>query len=103
MLKILRNCAITSYQSKSRYILAISLTQFHESRAPTFARMADLNVIIPKLKLNDGNSMPMLAFGTGTSWYKSGEESKIDQAIIDAVKIAIKLGYNHLDGAESMF
>lgn len=64
--------------------------------------MANLNVTIPKLKLNDGNSMPMLAFGTGTSWFKSGEESKVDQATIDAVKIAIKLGYTHLDGAEGI-
>lgn len=45
--------------------------------------------------------MPMLAYGTGTAWYKSGEESKIDQAVIDGVKTAIKLEYTHLDGAES--
>lgn len=38
--------------------------------------------------------------GTGTAWFKRGEESKIDQAIIDTVKTAIKLGYTHLDGAE---
>jgi diketogulonate reductase-like aldo/keto reductase len=63
--------------------------------------MAELNVTIPKLKLNDGTSMPMLGFGTGTAWYKTGEGSKIDQATIDAVKTAIKLGYTHLDGAES--
>jgi diketogulonate reductase-like aldo/keto reductase len=65
--------------------------------------MAGLNLTIPNLKLNDGNSMPMLGYGTGTAWYKTGDESKIDQAIIDAVKLAIKLGYTHLDGAESMF
>jgi diketogulonate reductase-like aldo/keto reductase len=45
--------------------------------------------------------MPMLAYGTGTAWYKTGEESKIDQGVIDGVKMAIKLGYTHLDGAES--
>lgn len=64
--------------------------------------MAGLNVTIPKLKLNDGNSIPMLGFGTGTAWYKTGDESEIDQATIDAVKTATKLGYNHLDGAESI-
>lgn len=65
--------------------------------------MAKLNLTIPKLKLNDGTSMPMLGYGTGTAWYKTGDESKIDQSIIDAVKMATKLGYTHLDGAESMF
>jgi diketogulonate reductase-like aldo/keto reductase len=63
--------------------------------------MAGLDVTIPNLKLNDGNAMPMLGYGTGTAWYKQGEESKTDQAIVDAVKIAIKMGYTHLDGAES--
>ena len=45
----------------------------------------------------------MLGYGTGTAWYKTGDESKIDQSIADAVKMSIKLGYTHLDGAESMF
>ena len=63
--------------------------------------MAKLNLTIPNLKLNDGTSMPMLGYGTGTAWYKTGDESKIDQSIIDAVKMATKLGYMHLDGAES--
>lgn len=44
--------------------------------------------------------MPMLAYGTGTAWYKTGEESKLDQACVDGVKTAINLGYTHLDGAE---
>jgi len=65
--------------------------------------MANLNVTIPNLKLNDGTSMPMLGYGTGTAWFKNGEESKIDQATIDAVKIATKLGYTHLDGAEGAY
>jgi hypothetical protein len=63
--------------------------------------MAQLGVTIPSLKFNDGTAMPMLGYGTGTAWFKVGEERKIDQAIIDAVKMAIKLGYTHLDGAES--
>jgi diketogulonate reductase-like aldo/keto reductase len=63
--------------------------------------MADIPTPIPNLKLNDGNSMPMLGYGTGTAWYKKGDESKIDQAAIDGVKAAINLGYTHLDGAES--
>lgn len=63
--------------------------------------MAGLNLTMPSLKLNDGNTMPMLGYGTGTAWYKMGEESRTDQAVIDAVKIATKMGYTHLDGAES--
>lgn len=64
--------------------------------------MANLDVTIPKLKLNDGASIPMLGYGTGTAWYKRDDDGKIDQATVDAVKMAIKLGYTHLDGAESM-
>ncbi|CAK3804355.1 NAD NADP-dependent indole-3-acetaldehyde reductase [Lecanosticta acicola] len=62
--------------------------------------MAEIHTPIPNLKLNDGNSIPMLAYGTGTAWYKSGDESKLDQTCIDSTKTAIKLGYYHLDGAE---
>jgi diketogulonate reductase-like aldo/keto reductase len=62
--------------------------------------MAKINTPIPSLKLNDGTSMPMLGYGTGTAWYKKSEDT-LDQACIDSVKIAIKLGYTHLDGAES--
>jgi hypothetical protein len=62
--------------------------------------MASLDVTIPNLKLSNGASMPMLGYGTGTAWFKNGEESKIDQATIDAVKTAMKLNYTHLDGAE---
>lgn len=64
--------------------------------------MANLNVTIPNLKLNDGASIPMLAYGVGTAWGKK-EEGKLDQAIVDGVKTAIKLGYYHLDGAECKF
>jgi len=62
--------------------------------------MAKIHTPIPSLKLNDGNSLPMLAYGTGTTWYKTGDESKLDQNCIDSTVTAIKLGYHHLDGAE---
>lgn len=62
--------------------------------------MAKIHTPIPYLKLNDGTSMPMLAYGTGTAWYKKQETSELDQACIDGVKAAIKLGYTHLDGAQ---
>lgn len=31
--------------------------------------MANISTPIPALKLNDGTSMPMLGYGTGTAWY----------------------------------
>ena len=67
-----------------------------------FATMAQLDLTIPNLKLNDGTSIPMLGYGIGTAWFKTGEESKIDQAAIDAIKLAIQLGFTHIDCAESM-
>ncbi|KXT06613.1 hypothetical protein AC578_8614 [Pseudocercospora eumusae] len=70
------------------------------SQVRRLATMANIHTPIPNLKLNDGNSVPMLAYGTGTAWYKTGDESQLDQACIDGVKMAIKLGYYHLDGAE---
>ncbi|KAL9082154.1 MAG: hypothetical protein Q9159_006669 [Coniocarpon cinnabarinum] len=62
--------------------------------------MAQISTPVPRLKLSDGASIPMLGYGTGTAWYKTGDESKIDQACIDSVKIATNLDFTHLDGAE---
>jgi len=43
----------------------------------------------------------MLAYGTGTKWYKAGgPSSDLDRNLVDAAKLAIGLGYYHLDGAE---
>ena len=63
--------------------------------------MADITTPIPKLKLNDGNEIPMLAYGIGTAWYKGGDENTIDRTLVDSIKKAIELGYYHLDAAES--
>ena len=63
--------------------------------------MAQIHTPIPSLKLNDGNSISMLGYGTGTAWYKKGDENKIEQPLIDTLKKVIELGYTHLDGAES--
>lgn len=53
------------------------------------------------LKLNDGASIPMLGYGTGTAWSKPVDKaSSIDRSTVDAVKTALKLGYMHLDAAE---
>ncbi|KAL8806898.1 MAG: hypothetical protein Q9182_001027 [Xanthomendoza sp. 2 TL-2023] len=62
--------------------------------------MANLGVQIPTLKLNDGTAVPLVGYGTGTAWYKSDGGRGIDRELVEATKIAIKLGYYHLDGAE---
>ncbi|TFY82213.1 hypothetical protein EWM64_g1799 [Hericium alpestre] len=44
------------------------------------------------IKLNDGNAIPWLGFGTGTALYKKDAERM--------VAAAIKAGFTHLDGAQ---
>ena len=60
--------------------------------------MANIETPIPLLKLNDGNTIPMLGYGTGTAWYTSNES--VDRKTVEAIKTAIKLGYSHIDAAE---
>lgn len=44
--------------------------------------------------------VPKLGYGTGTAWFKASDDGKTDRKLVDAIKIAIKMGYYHLDGAE---
>ncbi|KAH6952052.1 aldo/keto reductase [Fusarium avenaceum] len=53
----------------------------------------------PVLKLNDGNTMPMLGYGLGTALYKATVGQR-DESIVDMTRLAIEVGYRHLDGAE---
>ena len=62
--------------------------------------MAKIETPIPMLELNDGTSIPMLGFGSGTAWYKSSSTTSIDRPTVDALKTALKLGYMHIDAAE---
>lgn len=55
---------------------------------------------IPLLTLHDGNKIPLLAFGTGTSWFKKVGDTEVDQDLIDVTKAAIQKGFYHLDCAE---
>ncbi|KAF2672492.1 ketoreductase [Microthyrium microscopicum] len=64
--------------------------------------MANIHTPIPALKLNDGTSIPMLSYGTGTARSKRGKaEEEVDREIVDGCKLAMKLNYTHFDCAES--
>ncbi|PLN77869.1 putative ketoreductase [Aspergillus taichungensis] len=54
---------------------------------------------VPSVTLNDGTSIPIVGYGTGTAWFKKGD-SGINRELVDTIKDAIELGYLHLDGAE---
>jgi hypothetical protein len=64
--------------------------------------MANINTPIPSRRLNDGTLLPMLAYGTGTAWSKGRRPgSAVDRALVDGVKLALRMGYRHIDCAES--
>ncbi|GAA5868454.1 hypothetical protein JCM8547_006280 [Rhodosporidiobolus lusitaniae] len=52
-------------------------------------------------KLADGNTVPGVAYGVGTAWFGKEKDGQVNQDIVDAVKLAIKNGFRHLDGAEA--
>ena len=63
--------------------------------------MANMHTPIPSLQLNDGNSMPMIAFGTGTAWSKGRRPgNEVDRSLVDGIKLALGMGYKHIDCAE---
>ncbi|KAF2156181.1 Aldo/keto reductase [Myriangium duriaei CBS 260.36] len=62
--------------------------------------MANIHTPIPNLKLNDSNSIPMLGYGLGTAWNKTGDKSQLDQTCVDTCKLALGMHYTHIDGAE---
>ena len=53
----------------------------------------------PSLKLDGGSMMPMIGYGTGTSWLKN-DDATIDERLVARLKNAIELGFCHLDTAE---
>jgi diketogulonate reductase-like aldo/keto reductase len=74
---------------------------------------------MPTLKLNDGNSIPMvgsvlakaielvvnlgqIAYGLGTANFKKGGRTEYDENVVNNAYTAIKFGFHHLDGAESL-
>lgn len=53
----------------------------------------------PTFKLLDGNTIPAIAYGAGTRWFKYLQPGT-NAELIDCVTNTIKLGFNHIDGAE---
>ncbi|KAG5758757.1 hypothetical protein H9Q72_013115 [Fusarium xylarioides] len=54
---------------------------------------------LPTIKLNDGNEIPMIAYGLGTANFKKGGRTDYDENAFNYTLTAIKSGFNHLDGA----
>ncbi|CUM66084.1 uncharacterized protein PRCAT00003738001 [Priceomyces carsonii] len=50
-------------------------------------------------KLNNGKTIPAVGFGTGTKWYKFGND-EVDTKLVSTLERAIKVGFDHIDGAE---
>lgn len=55
---------------------------------------------LPYLKLNDGHEIPTLAYGLGTALVRGKDANEPSKEILELTKLALKLGFNHLDGAE---
>lgn len=49
-------------------------------------------------KLANGQTIPAVAYGAGTKWYKYGS-SDVSQPLIDSIKYAVGHGFSHIDGA----
>ncbi|KAJ3047811.1 hypothetical protein HK097_011152, partial [Rhizophlyctis rosea] len=57
---------------------------------------------VPTITLSNGQSIPSIAFGTGTAWYKkNGHDSPLDEKLIKAIEEALNAGFTHIDTAET--
>lgn len=50
-------------------------------------------------KLANGHTIPAVGYGTGTKWFKLGRD-EIDTNLVNTLKLALKSGFTHIDGAE---
>ena len=50
---------------------------------------------------SDGQQIPGLGFGVGTAWFGATGDGGVSRPLVDAVKLALKAGYTHLDNAEA--
>lgn len=52
------------------------------------------------IQISSGVSIPAIAYGSGTAWYKRSSSDPLNRTLVDATKEAIKVGYRFLDTAE---
>ncbi|GEQ69803.1 hypothetical protein JCM33374_g3478 [Metschnikowia sp. JCM 33374] len=52
-----------------------------------------------QFKLANGQTIPAIAYGLGTKWFKYGN-NEVDQNLVKTLKLALDKGYVHIDGAE---
>ncbi|SCZ95779.1 BZ3500_MvSof-1268-A1-R1_Chr8-1g09793 [Microbotryum saponariae] len=52
----------------------------------------------PPIKLSDGKEIPGIGYGVGTAWFGRGG---IDNELVEAIVLALKTGYTHIDGAQA--
>ncbi|SCV66948.1 BQ2448_5594 [Microbotryum intermedium] len=52
----------------------------------------------PPIKLSDGKEIPGIGYGVGTAWFGRGG---IDAELVEAIVLALKTGYTHIDGAQA--
>lgn len=50
-------------------------------------------------KLSNGNTIPAVAYGTGTKWFKLGRD-EVDTNLVKTLQLALSTGFTHIDGAE---
>jgi hypothetical protein len=53
----------------------------------------------PAEPANSADHTPKIGYGAGTAWFKR-KDPGFNRELVEATKIAIELGYRHLDGAE---
>ncbi|KAL8896036.1 MAG: hypothetical protein Q9207_007902 [Kuettlingeria erythrocarpa] len=56
--------------------------------------------VIDNVLITDTRSLGGTGFGTGTYWFKKGGEGPLDTKLVETLKNAISLGFNHLDCAD---
>ncbi|KAM9903734.1 hypothetical protein OXX69_007833 [Metschnikowia pulcherrima] len=52
-----------------------------------------------QFQLADGQSIPAVAYGLGTKWFKWGQ-NELDENLVKSLKLAFAKGFTHVDGAE---
>ncbi|KUJ20456.1 Aldo/keto reductase [Mollisia scopiformis] len=55
----------------------------------------------PTRRLGDGNAIPAIGFGTGTTWYKEDPNEPFNRDLVEILKTAIKHGFRHIDGSDA--